>query len=96
MSCEIRVAGGLILNVLRTSPRDGSFLPEERMKVTSKGQVTIPRAIRQKLGLLPDTEVEWEIRGDAALIRRVPRPQEARARTRESPDWSRNRHAEDG
>ena len=41
------------------------------MKITSKGQVTIPLAIREKLGLLPETEVEWEVRGDAAVVRRV-------------------------
>jgi antitoxin PrlF len=41
------------------------------MKITSKGQVTIPQAIREELGLLPDTEVEWEIRDGAAVVRRV-------------------------
>jgi len=41
------------------------------MKITSKGQVTIPQAIREKLGLLPETEVEWEVRGDAAIVRRA-------------------------
>ena len=29
------------------------------MKVNSKGQVTIPLHIRQKMGILPDTEVEF-------------------------------------
>jgi bifunctional DNA-binding transcriptional regulator/antitoxin component of YhaV-PrlF toxin-antitoxin module len=29
------------------------------MKITSKGQVTILLEIRQKLGLLPNTEVEF-------------------------------------
>lgn len=28
-------------------------------KVTSKGQVTIPKAIREELGLLPGSEVEF-------------------------------------
>jgi AbrB family looped-hinge helix DNA binding protein len=41
------------------------------MRITSKGQVTIPQAIREALGLLPDTEVEWEIRDGAAVVRRV-------------------------
>lgn len=31
------------------------------MRITSKGQVTIPQAIREKAGLLPDTEVDFEI-----------------------------------
>lgn len=30
------------------------------MRITSKGQVTIPQAIREKSGLLPHTEVEFE------------------------------------
>jgi AbrB family looped-hinge helix DNA binding protein len=29
------------------------------MKVTSKGQVTIPKAIRDECGLLPGTEVDF-------------------------------------
>ena len=31
------------------------------MRITSKGQVTIPQRIREQAGLLPDTEVEFEI-----------------------------------
>jgi AbrB family looped-hinge helix DNA binding protein len=41
------------------------------MRITSKGQVTIPIDIRERLGLLPDTEVEFEIEGNAARIRKV-------------------------
>ena len=29
------------------------------MKITSKGQVTIPQELRNKYGLLPDTNVEF-------------------------------------
>lgn len=29
------------------------------MRITSKGQVTIPKKIREELGLLPGTEVEF-------------------------------------
>jgi len=29
------------------------------MKVTSKGQVTIPKAVREKLGISPGTEIEF-------------------------------------
>lgn len=39
------------------------------MRITSKGQVTIPQAIREKLGLLPDTEVEFAVERGAAVIR---------------------------
>ena len=31
------------------------------MRITSKGQVTIPQAIREQAGLLPRTEVAFEI-----------------------------------
>ena len=43
------------------------------MQVTSKGQVTIPQEIRNSLGLLPYTEVEFELAGDHARIRKVRR-----------------------
>ena len=39
------------------------------MRLTAKGQVTIPQGIRERLGLLPQTEVEFEIDGDAVRIR---------------------------
>lgn len=41
------------------------------MKITSKGQVTIPQEIRERLGLLPYSEVEFEIDGDSVRIRKA-------------------------
>jgi AbrB family looped-hinge helix DNA binding protein len=41
------------------------------MRLTSKGQVTIPLEIREELGLLPYTEVEFEIDGDAVKVRKA-------------------------
>ena len=38
------------------------------MKITSKGQVTIPIDIREQLGLLPQTEVEFKIVGKEARL----------------------------
>jgi AbrB family looped-hinge helix DNA binding protein len=38
------------------------------MRITSKGQVTIPIAIREKLGLLPDTEVDFVLHGNAVRL----------------------------
>jgi AbrB family looped-hinge helix DNA binding protein len=52
------------------------------MQVTSKGQVTIPQEIRNRLGLLPHTEVEFELAGDHARIRRARRPSGEGARGR--------------
>jgi len=40
------------------------------MRLTSKGQVTIPIAIRERLGQRPGTEVEFGIEDDAVTIRR--------------------------
>lgn len=39
------------------------------MKITSKGQVTIPQSIREQAGLLPNCEVEFTLRpnGDVVL-----------------------------
>ena len=43
-------------------------LPDDDMKITSKGQITIPIEIREQLGLLPGTEVKIELDGDAVRI----------------------------
>ena len=42
------------------------------MTITTKGQVTIPLEIRERLGLLPWTEVEFEVQGDGVVIRKKP------------------------
>jgi len=42
------------------------------MRVTSKGQVTIPIEIREKLGLLPDSEVEFVLEGNTVCVRKMP------------------------
>jgi AbrB family looped-hinge helix DNA binding protein len=47
------------------------------MKITTKGQVTIPVEIREKLGLLPNTEVEFEVVGKAVRMRKVRRANRA-------------------
>ena len=41
------------------------------MRITSKGQVTIPLAIRQKAGLWPNTEVAFTMSRGAVLLRKV-------------------------
>ncbi|HEV2509385.1 AbrB/MazE/SpoVT family DNA-binding domain-containing protein [Bosea sp. NPDC003192] len=40
------------------------------MRITSKGQVTIPADIRERAGLLPETEVDFEF--DGKVVRIVP------------------------
>jgi antitoxin PrlF len=41
------------------------------MRITSKGQVTIPLAIREATGLLPDCEVEFEVQGKKVVLRKA-------------------------
>lgn len=43
----------------------------DTMRITSKGQVTIPVEIRNRLGLLPHTEVIFEVDDDTVRIRRA-------------------------
>ena len=43
------------------------------MRITSKGQVTIPQEIREQLGLLPYCEVEFELDGDSVRVRKARR-----------------------
>lgn len=42
------------------------------MRVTSKGQVTIPVEIREKFGIFPNTEVEFVVRGDSVRLVKTP------------------------
>jgi len=44
------------------------------MRITSKGQVTIPQEIREKLGLLPHSEVEFDVVGDSVRMRKARKP----------------------
>ena len=40
-------------------------------KITSKGQVTIPKKVREKLGVQPGEDVGFEEKGDLILIRKA-------------------------
>lgn len=44
------------------------------MRITSKGQVTIPVEVREKAGLLPNTEVEFVVRGNVVVVRKAGKP----------------------
>jgi AbrB family looped-hinge helix DNA binding protein len=46
------------------------------MKVTTKGQVTIPQEIREKLGITPAVEIDFlEEKGRIYLVKKVGDPQ---------------------
>lgn len=38
------------------------------MRITTKGQVTIPQDIRERFGLLPRTEVRFRVDGDRVYL----------------------------
>jgi len=43
-----------------------------RTKVTTRGQVSIPSALRRKLGLDADTVVEWILEGNTLRVVPIP------------------------
>jgi AbrB family looped-hinge helix DNA binding protein len=47
------------------------------MRIASKGQVTIPADIRERAGLLPHTEVDFEYDGGIVRIVRASAPKSA-------------------
>jgi len=38
------------------------------MRITSKGQVTIPQNVREQMGLLANTEVEFFVSGNKVFL----------------------------
>jgi len=42
------------------------------MRITSKGQVTIPQEIRERAGLMPGTDVAFRIERGAVRIEKAP------------------------
>ena len=38
------------------------------MKVTTRGRVTIPKVIRERLGIYPGTDVEFRLDGDHVAV----------------------------
>ena len=46
---------------------------QTKMRIGAKGQITIPIELREALGFLPDTEVEFERAGDSVRIRKARR-----------------------
>jgi AbrB family looped-hinge helix DNA binding protein len=48
------------------------------MRVTAKGQVTIPAEIRDRFGFLPDTEVEFVVEDTVVRLKRADHPDQTR------------------
>jgi AbrB family looped-hinge helix DNA binding protein len=56
-----------------------SFLPVRVrkvyfMRITSKGQVTIPQQLREQFGLVPDTEVDFIVRRNTIHLVKAKQP----------------------
>ena len=43
------------------------------MKIGERGQVTIPKAIREKFGLGPETEMEFRIVDGSIVLKKAPK-----------------------
>ncbi len=43
------------------------------MKIGERGQVTIPKSLRERFGLEPETEVEFQVVNISILLRKKPR-----------------------
>jgi antitoxin PrlF len=41
------------------------------MRITSKGQVTIPQNVREQMGFLANTEVKFFVSGDKVFLQRA-------------------------
>jgi len=41
------------------------------LRITSKGQITIPIAIREKMGFMPYTEVEFDVEGETLRLKKL-------------------------
>ena len=53
------------------------------MRVTTKGQVTVPKSLRERFGITTETDVEFqEQRGRLVLVKKQPRSAIARLRGR--------------
>lgn len=50
------------------------------LRITAKGQVTIPQAVRERAGLMPGTDVEFEV--DDGEVRLVKAPRKGGRKTR--------------
>ena len=42
-------------------------------KVTTQGQISVPKEVRKKLGVGPGSVLEWEQEGDKMVVRRAGR-----------------------
>ena len=51
---------------------DGTFILKS-MRIGERGQVTIPKEIRDQFGLRPETEVEFRVIGGNIVLKKAPK-----------------------
>ncbi|MFL5263916.1 MAG: AbrB/MazE/SpoVT family DNA-binding domain-containing protein [Anaeromyxobacteraceae bacterium] len=48
-------------------------MPVARSKLTAQAQVSVPAEVRRRLGIGPGAAIEWDLEGDAIVVRRAGR-----------------------
>jgi AbrB family looped-hinge helix DNA binding protein len=46
-------------------------MPIAQSKITSQGQISVPKDVRRKLGVGPGSVLEWDQDGDKIVVRRA-------------------------
>lgn len=46
-------------------------MPIAHSKVTAQGQISVPAAVRRKLGIGPGSVIEWDEEGENVIVRRA-------------------------
>ena len=46
-------------------------MPIAQSKITSQGQISVPKDVRRKLGVGPGSILEWDEEGDKIVVRRA-------------------------
>ena len=65
------IDGEIPLAMINSLPGNALEISVDDVNVTSKGQVTIPRDVRQLLGIIPQSEVEFVVEGNTVILRTV-------------------------
>jgi AbrB family looped-hinge helix DNA binding protein len=61
------------VNVLDALPWYYAGMPLPQSKVTAQGQISVPAAIRRKLGIGPGSVLEWDAEGESVVVRKAGR-----------------------
>ena len=51
--------------------KQGKLIHSGGMKISKRGQVTIPKEIRDRFGLMPNTDVEFHVSSTGLILRKT-------------------------